>query len=131
MPKLVRGFFSYPPHDDDLRKRLRAHLSQLERDGLVAAWDDREQANTQWQRDLSTRHDRIGDVLVARNDLDGVIDANRKSLTIREALAARAPANVQWQIDVAVSCSKLGMQPACRRMGCAVICAVVSKFCKA
>ena len=32
----------------------------------------------------------------------------RKELAIREALAARDPANAQWQTDVAVSCAKLG-----------------------
>lgn len=33
----------------------------------------------------------------------------RKSFAIRETLAARDAANVQWQIDVAASCSNRGM----------------------
>ena len=52
--------------------------------------------------------DRIGDVLVAQGDGPGALAAYRRGLTIREALAARDPANTQWQTDVAVSCAKLG-----------------------
>ena len=65
-------------------------------------------ANTQWQRDLSVSHDRIGDVLVAQGDGPEALAAYRKGLDIREALAARDPANTEWQTDVAVSCAKLG-----------------------
>ena len=31
-----------------------------------------------------------------------------RASSIREALAVRNPANTQWQVDVAVSCAKLG-----------------------
>jgi hypothetical protein len=47
-------------------------------------------------------------VLVAQGDGPGALAAYRKGLEIREALAARDPANAQWQTDVAVSCAKLG-----------------------
>ena len=35
-------------------------------------------ANTEWQRDLSVSHDRIGDVLVAQGDGPGALAAYRK-----------------------------------------------------
>lgn len=41
MANPARIFISYSHQDDALRERLRTHLSQLERDGLVEAWDDR------------------------------------------------------------------------------------------
>jgi tetratricopeptide (TPR) repeat protein len=64
--------------------------------------------NTQWQRDLSVSHDRIGDVLVAQGDGPGALLAYRNSLGIAEALAARDPANTQWQRDVSVSHDRIG-----------------------
>ncbi|MDS4040466.1 MAG: hypothetical protein RKP20_04740 [Candidatus Competibacter sp.] len=47
-------------------------------------------------------------MLKAQGDGPGALAAYRQSLAIREALAARDPANTQWQVDVAVSCGKLG-----------------------
>ena len=71
-------------------------------------WHARDPANTDWQRDLSVSHNKIGDVLVAQGDGPGALAAYRRDLAIAEALAARDPANTQWQTDVAVSCAKLG-----------------------
>jgi hypothetical protein len=51
----------------------------------------------------------IGAVQVAHGDLPAALTSYRASLAIRERLAKADPANVQWQIDVAVSCSKLGL----------------------
>jgi hypothetical protein len=68
----------------------------------------RDPANTDWQRDLSVSHNKIGDVLVAQGDGAGALAAYRTGLAIAEVLAARDPANAQWQTDVAVSCAKLG-----------------------
>jgi tetratricopeptide (TPR) repeat protein len=56
MGKAVRIFISYAHQDDYLRERLRVHLSQLERDGLVKAWDDREiPAGEQWADEIDER----------------------------------------------------------------------------
>lgn len=56
MAKHVRVFISYSHKDDDLRDRLRAHLSQLERDGLVGAWDDRAiPAGGEWADEIDQR----------------------------------------------------------------------------
>jgi len=61
-----------------------------------------------------TRHEglqlgvQVQVVLGVRGDGPGALAAYRQSLEIREALAARDPANTQWQTDVAVSCAKLG-----------------------
>ena len=68
----------------------------------------RDPANTEWQRDLSISHDRMGDVLVAQGDGSGALATHRTGLQIAEALALRDPANTQWQTDVAISCAKLG-----------------------
>jgi hypothetical protein len=51
---------------------------------------------------------KIGDALVAHGDGTGALDAYRKSLAIRDTLAGRDPPNTQWQVDLAVSCSKPG-----------------------
>jgi tetratricopeptide (TPR) repeat protein len=49
-----------------------------------------------------------GDVLVAQGDGPGALAAYQEGLAIAEALARRDPANTQWQVDVAVSCWKMG-----------------------
>jgi hypothetical protein len=47
-------------------------------------------------------------VLVAQGDGPGALVAYRKQLSIAEALAARDPANAEWQRDLIVSFVKLG-----------------------
>jgi hypothetical protein len=47
-------------------------------------------------------------VLVDQGDGTGALASYQKCLAVAEALALRDPANTQWQVDVAVSCSKMG-----------------------
>jgi tetratricopeptide (TPR) repeat protein len=49
-----------------------------------------------------------GDVLVAQGDGPDALAAYQAGLTIAESLAKRDPANTGWQVDLAVSCAKLG-----------------------
>ena len=49
-----------------------------------------------------------GDVLVAQGDGPGALAAYQAGLAIAEGLAKRDPANTGWQVDLAVSCAKLG-----------------------
>ncbi len=58
-------------------------------------------------RNLSVSHNKIGDVLVSKGELDGALEAYQASLAIRERLAAADPANTQWQRDLIVSHVKL------------------------
>ena len=53
-------------------------------------------------------HSKIGDVLVAQGDGPGALAAYRKGLAIAEALAARDPANTEWQRDLSVSHDRIG-----------------------
>ena len=59
-------------------------------------------------RDLSVSHERIGNVRVAQGDGPAALAAFEASLAIRERLAARDPANTQWQRDLSVSHGKIG-----------------------
>jgi hypothetical protein len=68
----------------------------------------RDTANTEWQRDLSVSHDRIGNVLATQGDVRGALAAYRKSLVIGEALAAHDTANTEWQCDLSVSHDRIG-----------------------
>lgn len=61
-----------------------------------------------YERGLSVSHERIGDVLVAQGDGPGALAASRTALAIAETLAARDPANAQWQRDLSVSHNKIG-----------------------
>ena len=69
---------------------------------------ERDPANTEWQRDLSVSHNRIGDVLVSQGDGPGALLAYRKGLEIAEALAERDPANTEGQRDLSVSHNRMG-----------------------
>ncbi|HLQ28118.1 MAG TPA: toll/interleukin-1 receptor domain-containing protein [Ktedonobacteraceae bacterium] len=49
----VKIFFCYAHEDEDLLKRLKAHLKSLERDGLINMWYDRNiGAGTEWERQI-------------------------------------------------------------------------------
>lgn len=50
----------------------------------------------------------LGDVFQKTKDLSTANRAFTAALGLAEALAARDPANTQWQTDLAVSCAKLG-----------------------
>ena len=73
-------------------------------EGLVA----RDPTNTEWQRDLSVSHNRIGDVLLGRGDLEGALQEYRELLAIGERLAAKDPENSSWQRDMAAGHQKIG-----------------------
>ena len=65
-------------------------------------------ANTEWQRDLSVSHDKLGDVAVAAGDLAAARAAYQASLDIAVRLAAADPANTGWQRDLSVSHEQAG-----------------------
>jgi Flp pilus assembly protein TadD len=52
--------------------------------------------------------DRLGDVKVARGDLDGAQQDYEGTHAILERLAADEPGNAGWQRDLSVSLNKLG-----------------------
>ena len=64
--------------------------------------------NTEWQRDLSVSHNRIGNVFVAQGKLADALAAFQASLSIRERLAEADADNTQWQRDLCVSHFKIG-----------------------
>ncbi|MBS0179742.1 MAG: hypothetical protein JSR20_13380, partial [Nitrospira sp.] len=84
--------------------------AQAYRDGLTIAKSlaASDPGNTDWQRDLSVSHDRLGDVARAQGQLNQAAQAYRDSLGIRKSLAASDPGNTQWQRDLSVSHNKLG-----------------------
>ena len=77
---------------------------------LVRGWRREIPRTPSGSATFPSSHNRIGDVLVAQGDGPGALASYRKGLAIREGLAALDPTNVQWQIDVAVSCAKFGTQ---------------------
>ena len=81
---------------------VRAHPGDLRAAGGA------DPGNAGWQRDLSVSFNKIGDVQVARGDLDAALRAYRDSLAIREKLAAQDPGNAGWQRDLSVSFNKIG-----------------------
>jgi len=65
-------------------------------------------ANTEWQRDLSVSHNKLGDVEEAAGDLTAARSHYQAGLDIRTRLAAADPANTEWQRDLSVSHNNLG-----------------------
>ena len=58
---------------------------------LMEALAAEDLANIDWQRNLSVSHNKIGDVLEAQGDGPTALDAYRRSLDIREAVAGVLP----------------------------------------
>ena len=65
-------------------------------------------SNSQWQRDLSISHERIGDTQRAQGDLAGALKSYQAGMAIRQRLAASDPSNSEWQTDVAVLAWNIG-----------------------
>ena len=65
-------------------------------------------SNSQWQRDLSVSHNKIGDTHRAQGDLAGALKSYQAGMTIRQKLAAADPSHSGWQTDVAISAWKIG-----------------------
>lgn len=55
----------------------------------------RDPDNTNWQRDLSVKCERIGNVQVKQGDLAGALTSYRKEQGIAETLVARDPSNTK------------------------------------
>ncbi|MBV8871010.1 MAG: hypothetical protein JOY65_16600, partial [Acetobacteraceae bacterium] len=79
-------------------------------DPALRAYTEASQAarRTGEERDLAVSHNRAGDVRVAQGDLAGALAAYAAAQAIAEALAARDPANAQWQRDLSVSHERTG-----------------------
>lgn len=72
MSKAIEIFFSYSHRDEDLRDELATHLSILKRQGVIAAWHDREiSAGTEWKNaiDQHLESARIILLLISANFL--------------------------------------------------------------
>ena len=63
--------------------------------------------NTEWQRDLSIAHTRIGDVLATVGQREEALAEYRSGFAIDEKLAAADPKNASWQIDLVLSLWRL------------------------
>jgi hypothetical protein len=57
-------------------------------------------ANTDWQRELSVSHIKLGDVARAAGDLAAARTAYQAGMDIMARLTAADPANVGWQRDL-------------------------------
>ena len=63
--------------------------------------------NTQFQRDLSIAHERLGDIYLRLGDTTAALQAYQASLAIAQQLSAQDPQNTQFQRDLVVSYWKL------------------------
>jgi hypothetical protein len=61
----VKIFFCYAHADEALLKKLKTHLSPLQREGLIDIWYDRDiTAGTEWKREISERLDAAQVILL-------------------------------------------------------------------
>jgi hypothetical protein len=66
--------------------------------------------NAEWQRDLSTAYEKIGDALAAQGNVAEALATFRDSLAIRERLAKADRSNAQARWDVVMTQWKLAMR---------------------
>ncbi len=83
-----------------------AIYEESERHALRLIEDEPE--NPEWQRNLASSHDRLGDVAVAQGRLDEAARRSADSLAIAENLAKGDPGNTERQRDLSVNHVKLG-----------------------
>jgi hypothetical protein len=88
----------------DLTAARTAHQASLDIAARLATTDP---ANTEWQRDLSVSHEKLGDVARAAGDLAAARAAYQAALDIAERLAAADPANTGWQRDLETARQKI------------------------
>jgi tetratricopeptide (TPR) repeat protein len=65
-------------------------------------------SNTEWQRDLSVSHNKVGDLAVAAGDLTAARTAYQAGHDIRQRLATTDPTNTEWQRDLSLSHERVG-----------------------
>ena len=63
--------------------------------------------NSSWQHDLSVSLNKLGELAVARGNLEDASQFFQQALEIRQRLAQADPDNSSWQRDLAVSHFKL------------------------
>ena len=68
---------------------------------------ERDPENTEWQRNLSISHDRLGDIQQSRGDLEGAQRSYEASMEIRKKRSERDPENTEWQRDLSISHDRL------------------------
>ena len=83
----------------DAAKRARDILQELVRT---------HPSNAEWQRQLATSEDLIGDTLANRLQVDAALEAYQTSQAIRQKLAADRPGDPTSQRDLALSDNKVG-----------------------
>lgn len=88
------------------RARLARTLNRL--DAALSAARAASDATTD-RRERTAATDEIGDVLIARNDLEGALTNYREGLELRRALYAADRSNAERARDVAVSLQRTGM----------------------
>ncbi len=76
--------------------------------GFVVERAATDPTNSEWQRDLSISHNKLGDLARAAGDSTAARTAYQASLDIAARLAAADPTNTEWQRDLSVSHNKLG-----------------------
>ena len=70
---------------------------------------DADPQNPEAKRDLAVSHERIGDELIALDDIDNAKISYQTAFDIREGLLAGAPDKKRgWELDLSVSYEKLG-----------------------
>lgn len=65
-------------------------------------------ARTDFKRDLSLAHERVGDADLQAGDLPAARESFAACLALRRELALRNPANVEWRRDLSVALERMG-----------------------
>jgi tetratricopeptide (TPR) repeat protein len=68
-----------------------------------------EPVSSEWRRNVSISHLKIGDAHRAQGQLSQALQSYRTALEISETLAAADPSNVQWKVDLALRHDRIGV----------------------
>ncbi|MCH8344175.1 MAG: protein kinase [Planctomycetes bacterium] len=93
------------PSLGDTEGALENYRTALEfREALVAASPN----DTKLQKEVSTSHIKVGDMLTNSGDIGGALAAYRKALAIREALVEDDPKSVKGRRDLFIALNNVG-----------------------
>lgn len=75
---------------------------------LLSELAARDGARTDFKRDLSLAHERVGDAALQAGDLPAARQSFAACLALRRELALRNPAQVEWRRDLSVALERMG-----------------------
>jgi tetratricopeptide (TPR) repeat protein len=85
-----------------------ARADYIKAQSILAELVASDAARTDWKRELSLTHERVGGALLQAREIEGAREAFASCLALRRELVARDPSHVEWRRDLSVALERVG-----------------------